>query len=78
MSSSAAGPNPLRCYGDNYNRSFYRFLENLFMGFQFPNLTIFLSLMPNSRQHQVCVLQQNREAEESLTAVTCDASFLSS
>lgn len=48
------------------------------MGFKFPNLTSFLSLMPQSRQHQVCVLQPNREAEESLTAVTCDASFPSS
>ncbi|XP_040892778.1 uncharacterized protein LOC121181061 isoform X2 [Toxotes jaculatrix] len=47
------GPIPLRCYGDNYNHSFYSFLERSFMGFQFPNLTTFLSLMPPDRMHQL-------------------------
>ncbi|XP_035856757.1 uncharacterized protein LOC118494963 [Sander lucioperca] len=46
-------PIPLQCYGDNYNRSFYSFLENSFMGFQFPNVTTFLSLMPYDRVHQL-------------------------
>ncbi|XP_015249516.1 PREDICTED: uncharacterized protein LOC107097056 isoform X1 [Cyprinodon variegatus] len=41
----------LRCYGSNYNNSFYSFVEDSFMGFQFPNLTIFLSLMPPDRKH---------------------------
>lgn len=59
--SSAAGLKPLQCYGDNYNYSFYTFLENSFMGFKFPNLTSFLSLMPDNRRHQVCVWQPNRE-----------------
>ncbi|XP_051242475.1 uncharacterized protein mslnb isoform X6 [Dicentrarchus labrax] len=47
------GPIPLQCYGDNYNQSFYSFLERSFMGFQFPNLTTFLSLMPVNRMHQL-------------------------
>ncbi|XP_050926393.1 uncharacterized protein mslnb isoform X11 [Lates calcarifer] len=47
------GPVPLRCYGDNYNHSFYSFMERSFMGFQFPNLTTFLSLMPHDRMHQL-------------------------
>ncbi|XP_019215794.1 uncharacterized protein LOC102080602 [Oreochromis niloticus] len=47
------GPTPLRCYGDSYNTSFYGFLEQSFMGFQFPNLTTFLSLMPPDRMHLI-------------------------
>ncbi|XP_056890700.1 uncharacterized protein LOC130526797 [Takifugu flavidus] len=47
------GPKPLQCYGDNYNNSFYTFVENSFMGFKFPNVTAFLSLMPNNRRHQL-------------------------
>ncbi|KAL6111018.1 mslnl [Pungitius sinensis] len=47
------GPIPLKCYGDNYNLSFYGFLERSFLGFQFPNLTAFLSLMPPGRMHQL-------------------------
>ncbi|XP_068583671.1 uncharacterized protein [Cebidichthys violaceus] len=47
------GPIPLKCYGDNYNHSFYAFLERSFMRFQFPNLTTFLSLMPHDRMHQL-------------------------
>ncbi|XP_078131792.1 uncharacterized protein LOC144534036 isoform X1 [Sander vitreus] len=46
-------PIPLQCYGDNYNRSFYSYLESSFMGFQFPNVTTFLSLMPYDRVHQL-------------------------
>ncbi|KAF1394729.1 hypothetical protein PFLUV_G00004170 [Perca fluviatilis] len=46
-------PIPLQCYGDNYNRSFNSFLESSFMGFQFPNVTTFLSLMPLDRVHQL-------------------------
>lgn len=34
------------------------------MGFKFPNLTTFLSLMPNNRRHQVCVWQTSRERDE--------------
>ncbi|XP_034043634.1 uncharacterized protein LOC117525813 [Thalassophryne amazonica] len=48
---SLKGSPPLRCYGDNYNHSFYVFLEQSFLGFQFPNLTTFLSLMPESKMH---------------------------
>ncbi|XP_074485882.1 uncharacterized protein LOC141764496 isoform X2 [Sebastes fasciatus] len=47
------GPIPLQCYGDNFNHSFYSFLERSFGGFQFPNLTTFLSLMPHDRMHQL-------------------------
>lgn len=47
------GPVPLKCYGDNYNHSFYSFIERSFMGFQFPNLTTFISLMTHNRTHQV-------------------------
>ncbi|KAA8595275.1 hypothetical protein FQN60_012410, partial [Etheostoma spectabile] len=43
----------LKCYGNNYNRSFYSFLESSFMGFQFPNVTTFLSLMPKDRVNQL-------------------------
>ncbi|XP_034747407.1 uncharacterized protein LOC117956442 [Etheostoma cragini] len=46
-------PIPMQCYGNNYNHSFYRFLESSFMGFQFPNVTTFLSLMPHDRVHQL-------------------------
>lgn len=49
---------PLQCYRNNGNHSFYRFLEASFMGFQFPNLTTFLSLIPHNQTHQVCVPQQ--------------------
>ncbi|KAG7485756.1 hypothetical protein JOB18_017770 [Solea senegalensis] len=47
------GPVPLRCYGDSHNQSFYGFLEQTFMGFQFPNLTTFLLLMPHDRMPQL-------------------------
>ncbi|XP_044203497.1 uncharacterized protein LOC122979809 [Thunnus albacares] len=50
---SLRGPTPLRCYGNNFSHSFYGFLESSFMGFQFPNLTTFLSLMPPNRMHQL-------------------------
>lgn len=51
-------PVPLRCYGDNYNVSVYDFMEQQFMGFQFPNLTTFLGLMPQDKRPQVCVMTQ--------------------
>ncbi|XP_076003783.1 uncharacterized protein LOC142996666 isoform X2 [Genypterus blacodes] len=44
---------PLHCYGDNYNHSFFRFLESSFLGFQFPNLTAIISLMPHDQMHQL-------------------------
>ncbi|XP_034413383.1 uncharacterized protein LOC117747873 isoform X2 [Cyclopterus lumpus] len=47
------GPTPLTCYQDDNNQSFYSFLERSFLGFQFPNLTTFLSLMPRDRMHQL-------------------------
>ncbi|XP_058496339.1 uncharacterized protein LOC131466838 isoform X2 [Solea solea] len=47
------GPVPLRCYGDSHNQSFYGFLEHTFMGFQFPNLTTLLLLMPHDRMPQL-------------------------
>ncbi|XP_008296599.1 uncharacterized protein LOC103369623 [Stegastes partitus] len=47
------GPEPLRCYGDNFNHSFYTFIVGSFVGFQFPNLTTFLSLMPRDNMHQL-------------------------
>ncbi|XP_067354741.1 uncharacterized protein [Channa argus] len=47
------GPTPLRCYGANYNTSFYSFLHLSFMGFQFPNLSTFMSLMPPDRTYQL-------------------------
>ncbi|XP_036949254.1 uncharacterized protein LOC119016969 [Acanthopagrus latus] len=50
---SLRGPVPLKCYGDNYNHSFYSFIERSFMGFQFPNLTTFISLMTHNRTHQL-------------------------
>ncbi|TKS68567.1 Mesothelin-like protein [Collichthys lucidus] len=50
---SLRGPVPLRCYGDNYNHSFYSFLQSSFLDFQFPNLTTFLSLMPHNKMHQL-------------------------
>ncbi|KAK2817326.1 hypothetical protein Q5P01_025517 [Channa striata] len=47
------GPAPLRCYGGNNNTSFYSFLRLYFMGFQFPNLTTFMSLIPPDRTYQL-------------------------
>ncbi|RVE75912.1 hypothetical protein OJAV_G00003510 [Oryzias javanicus] len=47
------GTSPLRCYGDSYSISFYSFLKSSFMGFQFPDLTTFLSLMPQDRKQQL-------------------------
>ncbi|XP_061687085.1 uncharacterized protein LOC133506703 isoform X2 [Syngnathoides biaculeatus] len=44
-------PTPLRCY-DN-NQSYYLFLESSFMGFQLPNLTTFLSLIPQDQRKQL-------------------------
>ncbi|KAL2086518.1 hypothetical protein ACEWY4_017577 [Coilia grayii] len=43
-------PSPLRCY---VNGSFYSFLETTFMGFQFPNLTTFLALLPAGRTQEL-------------------------
>ncbi|XP_023154081.2 uncharacterized protein LOC111588137 isoform X2 [Amphiprion ocellaris] len=51
ITETLKGSEPLRCYGDNYNHSFYSFVERSFLGFQFPNLTAFLSLMPHDRMH---------------------------
>ncbi|XP_036388707.1 uncharacterized protein mslnb [Megalops cyprinoides] len=45
--TSLKEPAPLRCYT---NGSFYVFLKNSFLGFQFPDLTTFLSLMPQSQK----------------------------
>ncbi|XP_061534693.1 uncharacterized protein LOC133403640 [Phycodurus eques] len=45
------GPAPLRCYGNN--QSYYLFLESSFMGFQLPNLTTFLSLIPQDQTKQL-------------------------
>ncbi|KAG7492035.1 hypothetical protein MATL_G00009900 [Megalops atlanticus] len=45
--TSLKEPAPLRCYTDG---SFYVFLKNSFLGFQFPDLTTFLSLMPQSQK----------------------------
>ncbi|XP_045903462.1 uncharacterized protein LOC123969811 [Micropterus dolomieu] len=47
------GPIPLQCYSNNNSHSFYSFLKSSFMGFQFPNLTTFLSLMPQNRIFQL-------------------------
>ncbi|KAA0721626.1 hypothetical protein E1301_Tti023053 [Triplophysa tibetana] len=44
--NSLQGSGPLRCYG---NQSYLSFLQSSFMGFQFPNLRLFLSLMPPAR-----------------------------
>lgn len=46
------GPMPLSCYR-NTNQSFFGFLRRSFLGFQFPNLTTFLSLMPGDRKLQL-------------------------
>ncbi|XP_077379824.1 uncharacterized protein LOC144020324 isoform X2 [Festucalex cinctus] len=45
------GPPPLRCYANN--QSYYRFLQSSFLGFQLPNLTTFLSLMPQDEMDQL-------------------------
>ncbi|KAM3623866.1 uncharacterized protein V6R79_016463 [Siganus canaliculatus] len=50
---SLKGIKPLQCYDENLNQSFYVFLERSFMGFQFPSVTNFLSLMPPERMHQL-------------------------
>ncbi|XP_045069119.1 uncharacterized protein LOC121563399 [Coregonus clupeaformis] len=50
---SLQGSSPLRCYGANYNNSFYGFLESSFLGFRFPNLTTFLSLITRSQMEQL-------------------------
>ncbi|XP_056627073.1 uncharacterized protein mslnb isoform X2 [Triplophysa dalaica] len=44
--NSLQGSGSLRCYG---NQSYLSFLQSSFMGFQFPNLSLFLSLMPPAR-----------------------------
>ncbi|XP_023262765.1 uncharacterized protein LOC111655549 [Seriola lalandi dorsalis] len=61
------GPTPLRCYGDNYNHSFYSFLERTFLGFQFPNLTTFLSLMPHDRMPQLVNSMSRSDLKEFLS-----------
>ncbi|CAN9510582.1 unnamed protein product [Ophioblennius macclurei] len=48
---SLQGPTPLRCYSDDH--SFYSYLVDTFMGFQFPNLTTFLLLIPHDRTNQL-------------------------
>ncbi|KPP71592.1 Mesothelin-like protein-like [Scleropages formosus] len=40
-------PSPIRCYQNN---SFYSFMESSFLGFQFPNLSTFLSLVPDTEK----------------------------
>ncbi|XP_061736319.1 uncharacterized protein LOC133538652 isoform X1 [Nerophis ophidion] len=44
-------PTPLRCYINGH--SYYDFLQSWFLGFQLPNLTTFLSLMPEDRMKQL-------------------------
>lgn len=75
---SASGPQPLQCYGDNYNHSFYTFVENSFMGFKFPNVTAFLSLMPVDRRHQVCARPLSQRREEPPIIDAFDVRFPSS
>ncbi|KAJ8391837.1 hypothetical protein AAFF_G00084530 [Aldrovandia affinis] len=48
--TSLKEPSPLQCYT---NGSFYLFLEKSFRSFQFPNLTTFLSLMPQSQKSEL-------------------------
>lgn len=50
---SIAGPVPLRCYANN--QSYYGFLQSSFLGFQLPNLTTFLSIIPQNKRNQVRV-----------------------
>ncbi|XP_049576816.1 uncharacterized protein [Syngnathus scovelli] len=45
------GPVPLRCYANN--QSYFRFLESSFLGFQLPNLTNFLLLIPQDKRNQL-------------------------
>ncbi|XP_051940160.1 uncharacterized protein LOC127613259 isoform X1 [Hippocampus zosterae] len=45
------GPIPLRCYANN--QSYYDFLQSSFLGFQLPNLTTFLSLIPQNKRNQL-------------------------
>lgn len=44
------GPTPLRCYGGG---SFYVYLRNTFLSFGFPNLSMFMSLLPQTRESEV-------------------------
>lgn len=84
FSSFFPGPVPLKCYGDNYNHSFYSFIERSFMGFQFPNLTTFISLMTHNRTHQVKERIKRKlsrflfgwvEEEDDLLNVCCSSSW---
>lgn len=78
LAPSPSGLKPLQCYGDNYNNSFYTFVENSFMGFKFPNVTAFLSLMPDNRRHQVCVRRTSGECVEPSSVDLFDVCFPSS
>ncbi|XP_035262222.1 uncharacterized protein mslnb isoform X9 [Anguilla anguilla] len=48
--TSLKEPVPLRCYT---NGSFYLFLERSFLSFEFPNLTTFISLMPEGQRSEL-------------------------
>ncbi|KAJ8246485.1 hypothetical protein GJAV_G00268340 [Gymnothorax javanicus] len=48
--ASLKGPVPLQCYT---NGNFYLFLKRSFLSFQFPNLTAFVSLMPESQRSEL-------------------------
>ncbi|XP_055011039.1 uncharacterized protein LOC110155377 [Boleophthalmus pectinirostris] len=45
-----AGPRPIRCYEGG---SFYSFLKNTFLNFGFPNLSMFLSLLPKEHEAEL-------------------------
>ncbi|XP_049325328.1 uncharacterized protein LOC103033028 isoform X7 [Astyanax mexicanus] len=48
--NSLKGKDGLRCYG---NQSFYSFLQSSFMSFQFPPLSVLLSIIPTDLQPQL-------------------------
>ncbi|KAI4897926.1 hypothetical protein NFI96_032612 [Prochilodus magdalenae] len=70
-----AGPNVLQCYGGG---SFYVFLRNSFLGFGFPDLSTFLSLVPASRQREVVLTLRGSDSDSETVDTSLSNTLLGS
>ncbi|KAI4892338.1 hypothetical protein NFI96_009626 [Prochilodus magdalenae] len=68
-------PNGLQCYGGG---SFYVFLRNSFLGFGFPDLSTFLSLVPASRQREVVLTLRGSDSDSETVDTSLSNTLLGS
>ncbi|KAI4888125.1 hypothetical protein NFI96_029568 [Prochilodus magdalenae] len=72
---TSQGPNVLQCYGGG---SFYVFLRNSFLGFGFPDLSTFLSLVPASRQREVVLTLRGSDSDSETVDTSLSNTLLGS